>query len=250
MTNPHSLVARLYKARYFPNCSLFEAKIGHNPSFAWRGIWKARQILIHGCRWRIGNGTSINIMSQPWLRDRNEAWLPSPQIQGVYHLNVSDLMIPNMKLWDMNKIESLFPLHIAKRIIETPLSSVVDEDKIIWSDNRDGNYSVRSGYKVMMEMKNQAVVMLQHRDWLSLWKIRAPPKAKHLLWRICRDCLPTRVRLQEMCLVNCLVQFANTMMKTSGTRFLHAVQVYRRDTLLALTPSFPIVCNMLVVYVN
>jgi ribonuclease HI len=106
-------------------------------------------------------------------------------------------MIPNTKLWDMNKIDSLFPLYIAKRIIETPLSSVVDEDKIIWSDDRNGNYSVRSGYKVMMELKNQAAVMLQHRDWLSLWKIRAPPKAKHLLWRICRECLPTRVRLQE-----------------------------------------------------
>jgi hypothetical protein len=38
MTNPSSLVARLYKARYFPNCSFFEAKIGHNPSYAWRGI--------------------------------------------------------------------------------------------------------------------------------------------------------------------------------------------------------------------
>jgi hypothetical protein len=42
MTKPHSLVAKLYKARYFPNSSLFESKLGHNPSYAWRGIWKAR----------------------------------------------------------------------------------------------------------------------------------------------------------------------------------------------------------------
>ncbi|PNX62713.1 ribonuclease H [Trifolium pratense] len=34
-------------------------------------------------------------------------------------------------------------------------------------------------------------------DWKSLWKIRAPPKAKHLLWRICRECLPTKVRLRR-----------------------------------------------------
>jgi ribonuclease HI len=115
----------------------------------------------------------------------------------VYSLNVSDLMVPNMKLWDTNKIESLFPLHIAKRIVETPLPSVVEEDKLIWGDNRDGNYSVRSGYKVMVEVQRQATVMSQNSDWLRLWKIRAPPKAKHLLWRICRDCLPTRARLQE-----------------------------------------------------
>ncbi|MCH93173.1 pentatricopeptide repeat-containing protein [Trifolium medium] len=39
-------------------------------------------------------------------------------------------------------------------------------------------------------------------DWKSLWKIHTPPKAKYLLWRICRECLPTRARLQERH-VNC-----------------------------------------------
>jgi hypothetical protein len=102
-----------------------------------------------------------------------------------------------MKLWDKNKIESLFPMHIANRIMETPLLSVVEDDKIIWGDSIDGNYSVKSGYKVMMQIKREEASSAQHVNWLSLWKIQAPPKAKHLLWRICRGCLPTRVRLQE-----------------------------------------------------
>jgi ribonuclease HI len=190
-------VAKIYKAGYFSNSSFFDSKLGNNPSYVWRGIWKARQILMHGYRWRIGNGDSINIMSEPWLRERNDAWIPSPQAQGVYNLHVSDLMIPNLKLWDKNKIESLFPLHIANRIMETPLLSVVEEDKIIWGDSMDGNYSVKSGYKVLMQIQREEASTVQHVNWLSLWKIHAPPKAKHLLWRICRGCLPTRVRLQE-----------------------------------------------------
>ncbi|CAJ2634618.1 unnamed protein product [Trifolium pratense] len=125
MTKPHTLVSRLYKARYFPNSSLFESKIGHNPSYAWRGIWKAREILMNGCRWSIGSGTSIKIMSEPWLRGQGSVWLPSPQIQG--------------------KVD----------------------------------------------------VGSQQKDWSSLWSILAPPKAKHLLWRIVKGCLPTRMRLQE-----------------------------------------------------
>ncbi|MCI14198.1 RNA-directed DNA polymerase (Reverse transcriptase), partial [Trifolium medium] len=36
MTKPHTLVAKLYKARYFPNSSLFDSQLGHNPSYAWR----------------------------------------------------------------------------------------------------------------------------------------------------------------------------------------------------------------------
>jgi hypothetical protein len=136
-------------------------------------------------------------MSEPWLREKNDAWIPSPQGQGVYNLHVSDLMVPNMKLWDKDKIESLFPLHLAKRIMETPLLSDVGDDKLIWGDSFDGNYSVKSGYKVMMQVTREEAISVQHGNWLSLWKIQAPPKAKHLLWRICRGCLPTRVRLPE-----------------------------------------------------
>jgi hypothetical protein len=37
-TKPHTIVAKLYKARYFPNSSLFDSQLGHNPSYAWRGL--------------------------------------------------------------------------------------------------------------------------------------------------------------------------------------------------------------------
>jgi hypothetical protein len=98
---------------------------------------------MNGCRWSIGNGTSIKIMGEPWLREKDGVWIPSPQSQGVHNLNVNDLMIPIMKLWDTEKIESLFPMHIANRIVETPLLNVVEEDKLIWIDSTThGKYIV------------------------------------------------------------------------------------------------------------
>ncbi|MCH90308.1 RNA-directed DNA polymerase (Reverse transcriptase) [Trifolium medium] len=42
-----------------------------------------------------------------------------------------------------------------------------------------------------------AATMNQNEGWKWLWKIQAPPKAKHLLWGICRECLPPRTRLKE-----------------------------------------------------
>jgi hypothetical protein len=131
LTKPHTLVAKLYKARYFPNSTLFDSKIGHNPSYVWRGIWKARSILMNGCRWRIGNGASIKIMNEPWLRGIEGAWIPSPQVQGVYNLHVNDLMVPNVKMWDKEKIHFLFPMHVTGRIIDIPLFDAIDEDKIV-----------------------------------------------------------------------------------------------------------------------
>jgi hypothetical protein len=86
---------------------------------------------MHGCRWSIGNGTSIKIMGEPWLKGKEGAWLPSPQIQRVHNYTIHDFLLNNMKKWDKVKIESLFPLNISKRIMETPLFDMVENDKLI-----------------------------------------------------------------------------------------------------------------------
>jgi ribonuclease HI len=106
-------------------------------------------------------------------------------------------MLPNMKLWDKMKIESLFPLTVANLILETPLFDMIENDKLIWMDSTQGNYSVKSGYNLLCNISGRLDDAASRDDWSSLWKINAPSKAKHLLWRICRGCLPTRVRLQE-----------------------------------------------------
>jgi hypothetical protein len=165
MTKPHTLVAKLYKARYFPNSSFFDSKIGHNPSYAWRGIWKSRQILMHGCRWSIGNGTNIKVMGEPWLRHKEETWVPSPQVQGVYNITVNELMHPNEKLWDKNKIDSLFDPHVAKRILDIPLFSMIDEDKLVWVDSMYGEYSVKSGYNLCMTISGKFPLSAHDEDW-------------------------------------------------------------------------------------
>ena len=67
LTEPHSLVSRIFKARYFPSKSYLNATIGHNPSYVWRSILRARFIVRGGARWCIGSGDSIPILDAPWL---------------------------------------------------------------------------------------------------------------------------------------------------------------------------------------
>lgn len=45
MTKPDTLIARIYKARYFPRCNFLEAGLGHKPSFVWRSICNSKFIL-------------------------------------------------------------------------------------------------------------------------------------------------------------------------------------------------------------
>jgi hypothetical protein len=37
-------------------------------------------------------------------------------------------MIPNVRMWDKGKVESLFPMHVAKRILDIPLFDMYDGD--------------------------------------------------------------------------------------------------------------------------
>jgi hypothetical protein len=78
---------------------------------------------MHGCRSSIGSGANIRVMDDPWLRRSDGVWIPSPQlqVQGVHNLKVCDLMVPNMKVWERDKIESYFSYECAKCILAIPL---------------------------------------------------------------------------------------------------------------------------------
>jgi len=66
-TEPDSLVAKVFKAKYYPNSNFLGSELGHNPSFVWRNIFREKVIVGKGARWKIGNGFDIPIISEPWL---------------------------------------------------------------------------------------------------------------------------------------------------------------------------------------
>lgn len=65
ITNPQSLVARMFKARYYPQDNFLNAKLEASPSFVRRSVLEAQQILKHGVACRVGNGNNIGIMNEP-----------------------------------------------------------------------------------------------------------------------------------------------------------------------------------------
>ena len=62
-----SLFLRVYKARCFLHCSFMEAKLGPNPSFVWRSLLQAHDVIMERSVWEVGDGRSISISSHKWL---------------------------------------------------------------------------------------------------------------------------------------------------------------------------------------
>ncbi|XP_058734150.1 uncharacterized protein LOC131605869 [Vicia villosa] len=197
LSKPNSLVARIFKARYFPRSTFLDSKIGNNPSYVWRSLWKAKDVLKLGSRWSIRDGSNIKVMHDPWLREKDGWWINGPQKQGVYDLFVKDLMRPDIKQWDVGKVLQVFGRKDADSILKIPLVEEVVVDRLTWQEEQSGEYCVKSGYRLWRRMQNNIRPYGTEGNWNHLWSILAPPRAKHLLWRICRDCLPTRSKLQQ-----------------------------------------------------
>jgi len=81
ITEPSSLVAKTFKARYYP--SYLTATVGHNPSYVWHNIMRARFIMRGGARWSIGSCATISILNEPWLSNGK---VISSDILGAYYV--------------------------------------------------------------------------------------------------------------------------------------------------------------------
>lgn len=57
----NSLVAKVLKAKYFPNCSFMEASFKNEASLCWKSIYNMREIFSRETRWQVGNGEKIKI---------------------------------------------------------------------------------------------------------------------------------------------------------------------------------------------
>ena len=56
LKNQDSLFYKVFKARFFPKCSIMEAKNSRGGSYAWSSTLHGKDVLERCCRWRIGNG--------------------------------------------------------------------------------------------------------------------------------------------------------------------------------------------------
>ena len=67
VTRKESLLARVYKSRYFSKSDPLNAPLGSRPSFAWKSIHAAQELLRQGTRAIVGNGASIEIWQHQCL---------------------------------------------------------------------------------------------------------------------------------------------------------------------------------------
>lgn len=97
LTNPESLVSRIFKGRYFPRTYVIKAGLGHSPSFVWQSLMAVKQVIVRGSRIQVGSGHNILIGSDPWLPDVENGFVSTSLNEKIALAPVYSLMVPGQR---------------------------------------------------------------------------------------------------------------------------------------------------------
>jgi ribonuclease HI len=199
-TTPESLVARIIKAKYHPDCSILEAPLRAKPSFAWRSIQGSCALIKEGLVWRIGNGKKAKIWGDKWLPNHSTYQVQSPPSVIEENATVSHLIDERDHVWKPGLLNRIFSAEERELIYSIPISTTEQEDRQIWRGNARGTFSVKSAYYIQKEweLSQGAESSTQGRHskiWKKLWKLQLPNVEKLCFWRACQNILPTRENL-------------------------------------------------------
>lgn len=68
---------------------------------------------------------------------------------------VKELMLDDLRFWNVELMRNIFWEGEARFILQTPLSEHGREDKLIWGVTINGTFSVRNAYTTSMELRKR-----------------------------------------------------------------------------------------------
>ena len=197
--NKETLFYKVFKAKFFPNHSLLEAKETSSGSYAWKSILHGRDVVPDGACWRVGNGKSIKIWQHHWLPRKHPTKVLSPMVETMEEATVDCLIDAGTRKWNVEMIDGIFAPQEAEEIKNIPLARKDTEDSLFWPLENDGRYSCKTGYRLLKEdeVGPQVAVQQDHEKglWNKIWALECPNKVRNLIWRACHNSLPSKCNL-------------------------------------------------------
>ena len=138
----------------------------------WQSILKGREVLKEDMRWRVGDGSLINIWSNPWLPSSFLPFISSPMVLGWEEATVASLLDHSNQGWKQDSLNLLFSPRDKELINSIPLCGKPVEDVLMWPFTPSGSYTVKSGYRFLYNSRsldNGDYQLDDNRLWKKVW---------------------------------------------------------------------------------
>lgn len=158
-------------------------------SLAWRGIRNTGDILMKGCRWKVGNGVRISFWNDAWLdsghRLRDVVVQPIP-------LNLLDqplsFFYEENRGWKSYLFSNILPCRFVSEILTTRIPGGCDV--VNWSRNPSGVFTTKSAFELLDD--NEAPRGCE-RLWKAVWRLQGPQRVRIFAWKLLNNDILTNV---------------------------------------------------------
>ncbi|KAA3467844.1 reverse transcriptase [Gossypium australe] len=129
---PNSLLARVSKAKYYPNLNFLNAPLGNLHSLTWKSVWSTKGLLEKGLCWRVGKGDRISVWIDLWVLGNEEDKIQNQSSNENTEL-VSDLIDEENRTW---KTELIILLEKSCRSFWRSQSTMISKLKRVVVEDR------------------------------------------------------------------------------------------------------------------
>lgn len=143
-----------------------------------------------GCRWIIGDGSSILFWEDIWLEDIGPliSQVDFEVPEQLRYRPVVDF-VDDTGQWNLGLFLQFFPRSILKRIRATPTPVQGNgKDELYWQLTASGKFTVQSAYQLLGEPEEEN----EDRLWQCLWSWKGPERVRTFLWLVAHNKLPTK----------------------------------------------------------
>jgi hypothetical protein len=186
------MCARLLKAKYYPRGNLLDtvfwcARLLKAKYYPKGNVWTgaAKKGIIQ----RIGNGHNIQIWRDNWIPREISLKVVTkcrrPRIRWA-----SELFENEHRERIHNLIRSIFLPVDVDVILKIRILTIEVSDQFAWHFEKSGLFSVKSAYKLALQLQCQDQMALstepkeREKLWRNIWKADVPPKVCVFAWRL------------------------------------------------------------------
>lgn len=109
---------------------------------------------------------------------------------------------------------------------------------LAWSRTNTRAYTIKSAYHNIMEEILDTSHLKVAGNWVQIWKLNVPPKIRNFIWRLQRNCVPTRLRFRRIVSHVLLNVFSVTLkLKILGTSLSLVIKLKKYGTKLNFLKS-------------
>ncbi|KAI0513662.1 hypothetical protein KFK09_009692 [Dendrobium nobile] len=160
---------------------------------------EVEQMLRHIVKWNIKDGSSINIMKDNWIMDRNlEKWPTFIAIGDDNLPNLSEFISEGE--WITDKLKCFFGEELVMVICSIKIDFEKDEDELELLKNYSGKTISAIAREGKLALEDKNLSFIQH--WKDIKKLKLNPRIAFFWWRMLKDAIPSCDVLMHRRLLN------------------------------------------------